>query len=177
MTTKPIAGASRREQMIYDHLIEHIQREKETLIAYDALARETKSPAFAFLARIILDDERRHHQMLRDLAETIRVTASSSGEPTPIPELGLFRADRQQIHADAERFIAVEEEDNRDLQRLRDDLRDLRNIPLWEFVVRLMEHDNEKHRLILEFVRDNAREQRYQALRDEASGRVGGVSG
>lgn len=153
-----IPGASVWEQSVYDHVTRHTDSEREILQAYDELARETSSPAFAYLAGIILDDERRHHQMLRDLAETIRVSAELSGEPTPIPDLGSFKADRQAILEATQRFLAVEEGDNEDLERLARELKDTRNTTLWQLVVRLIQHDNEKHRRILGFIRDRARE-------------------
>jgi hypothetical protein len=58
-TTTPIPSASVWEREIYDHVVAHAESEREVLEAYDYLARETDSPAFAYLARLILDDERR----------------------------------------------------------------------------------------------------------------------
>jgi rubrerythrin len=152
-----IPGASVWEQQIYDHLIEHVAGEWQILQDYERLANETDSPAFAYLAGLILDDERRHHQMLNDLAETIRTSATLSGEPTPIPDLGVFRADREKILAETERFLAAEEEDNRHLERVAKELRDVRNTTVWELIIRLIQQDNEKHRHILRFIRDRAR--------------------
>jgi rubrerythrin len=152
-----IAGASVWEQEMYDHLTAHGKEEGATLQSYQELADSTDSPAFAFLARIILDDERRHHQLLDDLAETIRVSAELSGEPTPIPDLAMFKAARARILDETERFLALEKEDNKKLDRLAKELKDVRDTTMWELVVRLMQHDNEKHRRILEFIRDRAR--------------------
>jgi rubrerythrin len=152
-----IAGASVWEQEMYDHLTAHGKEEGATLQSYQELADSTDSPAFAFLARIILDDERRHHQLLDDLAETIRVSAELSGEPTPVPDLAMFKADRARILDETERFLALEKEDNKKLDRLAKELKDVRDTTMWELVVRLMQHDNEKHRRILEFIRDRAR--------------------
>ena len=156
MASTSIPGASYGEQQLYDHLVQHVNDEREILEDYERLAKDTDSPAFAYLARLILDDERRHHQMLHDLAETIRTDATLSGEPTPIPDLGLVRANREEILAETERFLAVEEQDNRDLERLAKELRDVRNTTVWQLIIRLIQHDNEKHRLILRFVRDQA---------------------
>ena len=153
-----IQGASVWEQQLYDHVTAHGSTEGEILDAYQDLAQSSDSPAFAYLARIILDDERRHHQLLDDLAETIRTTAELSGEPTPIPALGRLREDRQRILAETERLLAFEEEDNRDLERLAKELHDVRNTTVWQLVVRIMQLDNEKHRRILEFIRDRVNE-------------------
>ena len=45
-----------------------------------------------------------------------------------------------------------------ELERLAKDLKDVRNTTVWQLVVRLMQDDNDKHRRILEFIRDRARE-------------------
>lgn len=157
METTRIVGASVWEQDLYDHLLGHIEHERETLVAYQRLAEETDSEAFAFLAQMILDDERRHHGLLRALAETIRITSELSNDPTPIPDLAMFKADRDEILAQTERFLELEREDEKELHRLQKELKDVKDTTLWEFVVRLIRHDNAKHREILEFIADRAR--------------------
>ena len=154
-----IRGASVWEQGLYDHVTAHGKNEGEVLKAYEELAANTDSPAFSYLARLIFDDERRHHQLLDDLAETIRTSAELSDEPCPIPDLALFKADRERILGETERFLALERDDNKELERLATDLKDVRNTTIWQLVVRLMQDDNEKHRRILEFIRDRARGQ------------------
>jgi hypothetical protein len=129
-----------------------MNEEREILQAYERAAEETESPAFAFLARMILDDERRHHALLRDLAETVRTSSELTGEPTPIPELGPT-ADRDRIRELTQRFLEVEKADQKELKRIAKLLDGVKDTTLWQFVVRLIEHDNAKHREILEFVR------------------------
>ena len=153
-----IPNASVVEQELYDHVTAQGANEGEVLDAYARLAERTDSPAFAFLARLILDDERRHHQMLDALAESIRATAELTGRPSPIPGLALFEADRDRILAETERFLALEKEDDKQLDRLAKDLKDVRDTTLWELVVRLMQDDNAKHQRILEFIRARARD-------------------
>ncbi len=157
MTSTSIPGASVWEQRLYDHICAHVDGERETLMAYQQLAQSTSSPAFAYLAQLIFDDEWRHHRMLEQLAETIRTSAEMSGEPTPIPDLGLFRDDREEILAETERFLALEEEDDRALKAISKELRDVRDTTIWEIVLQIIRDDNAKHRRILEFIRDRAK--------------------
>ena len=152
-----IPGASAWTQDLYDHLVSHVENERDVLVAYQELADNTDSPAFAYLARLILDEERRHHQLLADLAETIRRSAELSSEPLPIPDLGMFRVDRERILEQTEWYLDVERDDQKQLARLRKELRDVRDTTLWELIVRLIQHDNEKHRMILEFIHDRAK--------------------
>jgi hypothetical protein len=48
--------ASYAEQQRYDHLIQHVDDESEILEDYWRLGKDAKSPAFAYLARLILDE-------------------------------------------------------------------------------------------------------------------------
>lgn len=160
MGSTSIPGASVWEQQMYDHLVEHVEDEVDVIRSYERLAEQTHSPAFAYLARLILDDERRHHQLLRDLAETIKSSAELGGEPTPIPDLGMWGADRDQIVAETKRYLELEKEDNKELKRLAKELRLVKDTTMWELVIRLIQSDNEKHQTILEFIRDRARERR-----------------
>jgi rubrerythrin len=155
-----LTGASVWEQEIYDHLVSHVEKERETLIAYAELAERTESPGFAYLAKLILDDERRHHRLLAELAESIRTTAELSNEPRPIPSLGITRDNRDEILEQTERFLALEQEDNRALKRLARNMHDVRDTTMWVLVLRLIQDDNAKHRRMLSFIRDRAREKR-----------------
>src|SRR3546814_19208699 len=115
--SQTLVGASVIEQELYDHLTSHVADEVETLRAYQALAESTESQAFRFLAELILKDERRHHQMLEDLAETVKVSAELSMEPSPIPYLDLHKA-REAVLADTPALLAVAKADEKDPKRL-----------------------------------------------------------
>ena len=145
------------ERELFDHVTSHIENEQLVLEAYEELADSTDSPAFAYLARLILDDERRHHRLLRDLAETIRIEASMSREPVPIPDLDLSRADLPTTRQQTRRLLAVEREDSRELERLARELRDVKDTTLWQLIIQLIQADNQKHCLILEFIASRAR--------------------
>lgn len=151
-----LIGASAWEQHFYDHLTAHTESEREALEAYARLVDTTSSTAFAFLAGLILDDERRHHKLLSDLAETIRITSTFSDEVPPVPPLTPFGADRAPILAETRRLLALERADRRALQHLAADLRDFKDTTLWHLVIRLLLADNAKHRDILAFIRDHA---------------------
>ena len=104
-----LVGASVWEQHFYEHLLSHAAAEQEALQAYARLADSTASPAFAFLARLILEDEQRHHKLLSDLAETLRITSTFSEETPPVPPLVPFGPDREMILAETKRLLALEQ--------------------------------------------------------------------
>lgn len=151
-----LIGASVFEQELYDHLTSHVEDEVEALQLYESLAERSESEAFTYLAKLILDDERRHHQMLADLAESIRASSEMSQEDRPIPYLDLHK-DREAILAATEALLAVEEEDERELKHLTKQLADFKDTTLWELVLEIMRADNAKHRMILKFVRKHAK--------------------
>lgn len=158
MTTTKIRGASVWEQQLYDRVRAHVDGEQDAIRAYETLAERTDAPAFAYLARLILEDERRHHDMMAELAETIERFASLEDTDFPIPMLATFGADREEILDETDRFLKLEREDNRRLDHLAKEMRDVKDTTLWELLVRVMQDDNRKHQRILRFIRDRARE-------------------
>lgn len=151
-----LVGASVFDQRLYDHVSSHVEHEVEALQGYEALATSTESEAFKFLAGMILQDERKHHQLLADLAQTIKVTAELSREPARLPFLDLHK-DREAIVAATEMLLEIEKEDQEQLKKLASEVKDFKDTSLWELVLKIMEADNTKHRMILKFVRDHAK--------------------
>jgi hypothetical protein len=138
-----LTGASVWEQEIYDYVSAHVATEGAMLNQYQRLAEDqSRSPAFRYLANLILADERRHHQIFNDLAESVRQMAELRLEDEPIPSLHGLRADRVRI-------MAVTE-------RLAKKLKEVRDTTLWVLLVELMEADTAKHIKILSFIRDRA---------------------
>lgn len=161
MSTK-IIGASAWEQEIYDHVSGHVTTEGAVLDEYQRLAKdESGSPAFRYLAGLILADERRHHQMFNDLAESIRQMGQLRSEDEPIPSLQGLKADRDRILAATEHLLEVERADAKDLKRLAKELKDVRDTTLWGLLIELMQDDTAKHIKILKFIRDRAKEAAY----------------
>lgn len=158
MSTRLI-GASVWEQQLYDHLTSHVGTEGAMLDEYLKLAEdEAGSPAFRYLAGLILDDERRHHAMFSDLAEAIRQMAELRDEDQPIPSLRGLRQDRDRILDATERLLAEEREDKKKLKDLAKELKDVRDTTLWALLVELMQDDTDKHIKILKFIRDRAKD-------------------
>jgi len=152
-----IIGASVWEQQLFDYVEDHVQTEAAILDEYQRLAEDQSgSPAFRYLARLILDDERRHHQMFEDLAESVRQMAEMRLEDEPIPPLHGLRADRERIRAVTERLLATEHADAKELKQFEKRLREVRDTTLWALLVELMQADTAKHIKILSFIRDRA---------------------
>ena len=142
-----ITGASVWEQDIYDYACDHVATEGALLEDYQQLAEDQSgSPAFRYLANLILADERRHHQLFNDLAESIRQMAEMRLEDEPIPSLHGLRADRERISSATERL----------LKQFAKMLKDVRDTTLWGLLVELMQDDTSKHIKILSFISERA---------------------
>lgn len=161
---RPTFGTKEWEDSVYEHVSSHGQVEGEILHEYEQLANdEDMSPAFRYLARMILDDETRHHKFFDDLANTMATTMgilpNHGRDEPPIPSLRGFHADRHRITRVTEHLLRIEREDLRELKEFSKDLKELRNVTLWAFLIELMIDDTKKHIKILEFIRDRAEDQ------------------
>jgi hypothetical protein len=154
-TQQTLVGASVWEQDLYDHLTGHVEKERESLMAYADAATETESKAFAYVVGLLIEDERRHHQLFTSLAETLRTEAEMRGGEPPVPYLDFNRTDRQRIRQLTRALLDNEESDARELKRLHHVLRDFKDTTLWDLIVGLMRRDTDKHIAMLEFVLDH----------------------
>jgi hypothetical protein len=152
-----LIGASVWEQQLYDHLTSHEQKEREVLVEYKEAAVASKSAALAYLAKLIVDDEVRHHQIFRDLASALRSEAELRPEDPVVPRLDVYKGDPQQVLEWTERLLERERADAKEFRRLAGDMKDLKDTTLWWLLVKIMEMDTAKHIEILEFVQHHTR--------------------
>ncbi len=153
-----IVGASVWEQELYDHVCGHVVEEGAILGEFQRLADDsTCSPAFRYLARLILEDERRHHATFNDLAEAIKQMGELRLEDAPIPSLHGLKGDHDRITETTDRLLKAERDDAKKLDVLATELEDLKETTLWGLLIELIQHDTEKHILILEFIRKHAK--------------------
>ncbi len=155
----PPSGASVWERQMFEHLIDHTRREGAMLEEYAAIAKATESKALKYVLDLLLEDERRHHRYFNELAASLKSEAELSGDDPVIPRLDLHRVDRAELRATTERLLEHEKSDAKELERLRKELRDVKDTTLWGLLVDIMERDTEKHIAILRFV------QRHMASR------------
>ena len=155
-----MVGTREWEQDVFEHISNHGHVEGEILDEYARLADdETISPAFSYLAGIILEDEVRHHRVFEELAETMRQMGANSHETPPIPSLRGLHADRVQIQRVTDRLLDVERADQRELKDLAKRLKEFDKVTLWGLLIELMLDDTEKHIKILKFIRDRSKDQ------------------
>lgn len=149
---KRLVGASVWEEDLYEHLISHVEQERELLAEYQQAAVTSQSPAFEYLAALIIEDERRHHKLFADLASALKTDAELRPERPAVPRLDHWGSDPTRIRELTTQFLDREHADADELRRLGRQLKGLGDTPLWQLLVRMMQMDTKKHIAILEFV-------------------------
>lgn len=153
----PPIGASSWEREIFDHLTKHIVQERELLDEYAHAARKTKSKALAYLINLLVEDERRHHGLFKQLAQSLKSGAELRPESPEVPRMDFHKESRAEVLEVTERFLKREEDDLRELRHLYYELSDVNNTTLWGLLVELMERDTDKHIAILRFAYRHAK--------------------
>ena len=147
-----LVGASEWEKQIYAHLVEHVDTEQDIIRRYRDVADRSGSPAFQYLARLIIEDEQRHHSLMLELAQSLKSYAEHVGGPEPVP-LPSRPSDTAELLGITKELLEVEKADRRELGRLAKEFKDVGTTTLWRLMITLMERDTDKHIEMLEFAR------------------------
>lgn len=128
------------------------KRDEEAAILddYRKLADEVQDEWVRYLLRMVVDDEERHHRLLDEMRNHLAWDTTSAEAPM-VPWL-TEPADRRRLGDLAERFLAVERHDLRELRRLRAELEPIAETSLLGLLAELMELDTRKHIKVLEFL-------------------------
>jgi hypothetical protein len=151
-TNERLVGASVWEREFYAHLRQHVRNERNVLEAYVAAADATDSRAFAYVVNLLIEDERRHHILFQELADSLKHDAEFHRGDPAIPRLDFDRVDRSAVRDLTDQLVDREQEDLRELKKLQKDVRDFKDTTLWSLLVDLMQRDTEKHVAMLRFV-------------------------
>ncbi|HSB85713.1 MAG TPA: hypothetical protein VLD86_05360 [Ilumatobacteraceae bacterium] len=142
---------SEYDRVLIEHLADHVNSEKEMIELYDVLERDDH-PYVSFIARLIGDDEARHHRLFSEWIETIKALAELRDAEDGIPHVDYQPVDPETIGM-VERLLEFEENDLVETKKLRHELRSVRNSTLWGILVELVIADTKKHIKLLKFLR------------------------
>jgi rubrerythrin len=153
--TEQLSPEAAVAQDLVDFLTSHESRERETLADYRNLAETLPTPDLRYVARLILSDEERHHQIFEDLGQTVFAFDNLEARGMPIPPVcGIADAQvRQRTLERLDRSIEQEEQERADLNRLDNALFPSRSRTLWPELVKIMREDTERHIHLLRFMR------------------------
>jgi bacterioferritin (cytochrome b1) len=144
-------GASVSTHEVVEALNRHGREEAELLEGYQRFVDAAESPAARYLVQLILDDEKRHHRVLEELANTI-AWGWTKGVPEEVVPVFPRDGNERALRAETRAFLGHELRDRIQLRRLRKRLRSYGDAPVWGLLVDLMRSDTEKHIDILRFI-------------------------
>jgi hypothetical protein len=138
------------EQEIFDHLVRHMKEEDQLVDRYDELATKARGHV-AYLLRLIMEDERRHHRLFEEWCNALRGIAEFRPVDPQVPDI--VRTDHpDDVVAAVRTFLDAERADKKDLDRLKKLVKDARNETLWDVLLNVMELDTRKHIALLRFI-------------------------
>jgi hypothetical protein len=141
-------------QRIIDRLHAHMDSERDALSNYARLAEDAPDDHIRFLVRLIVEDEKRHHQLFSQMADSLRRELEHRS-PGDLPEMRRTM-DTATLRNETKHLLDLEREDIRELQDLRRQVTKVEDTRWWSVLIDIMEADNRKHMAILEFIRDHA---------------------
>ena len=145
-------GASVQERDLVGLLARHGKEEGAMLERYQRFVQEASSPAVRYLVKLILEEERNHHRLLAEMANTIAWGWSANSPAPATPEIFPQEDSSGAIAAETKDLLAAELRDRAELRRLRKQLKPYEDTTLWGLIVDLVMLDTEKHTRILRFI-------------------------
>lgn len=149
-------GSNQARSSTADELLEaveaHIVAERESVDSYRGLATSTIDPVVALLLQLMLEDEERHHELLRRIAASLRDALRWTHSREALPPPGPFRDVQTKEAADSfQGFARHEREAAVRFRRLARTQRDLHG-GLLSLLFEAMAADSDKHHRILRFI-------------------------
>jgi rubrerythrin len=130
----------------------HIVAEADTVTAYRALADTTADPVVALLMQQVVEDEDRHHGLLRSMAARLRDALHWTHSPDALPVRGTApEAEAGALLAPIREFARQEHEGARQARELAKEQAGLYD-GLFTLLLETMAADSEKHERILSYI-------------------------
>lgn len=149
------ANASGIDRDLVALLDRHGREEGAILAEYQRLADDSQPAAVRYLVGLIMEDERRHHHVMEEIANAVAWRGFDGTEPPPqVPDLDGLHASAE-LREQTKKLLDFEERDARELRELRKSLRDFADTTLWALLVDMMILDTEKHVRMLRFILDH----------------------
>jgi hypothetical protein len=152
-TARPVGPQpSLSERELLELLESHAEHETEALHSYEELAGGSPDEHVRYVAALLLDDERRHHQLLAEMANRVRGDAEWRPLEPSVPHLGVSH-DRAGLLDLTAQLMKTERHDLRRIRTLKRRLRRQRYQSLLSLVADILEFDTRKHIHMLAFLR------------------------
>jgi hypothetical protein len=150
-----LTGASTGTRAMVDLLERHGAEEGKLLAVYEDLAENASDEGARYLISLILADERRHHQLLVEMANAMAWGTPSRSPDRATPALA-SSVDGELLEM-TRRLRREEEADYRKLRRLRRRVNPFGKSTMWALLVEMMMLDTKKHAAMLRFLERRSR--------------------
>lgn len=141
-------------EWLLDAVERHAMAEADALDQYEYIATVSADPVIALVMRLVLDDEERHHSLLKRIEASLRDALNWTHSPEALPSTAM---PQNPVGRDLlEGTAALIEEERTGARYLRDLSRREKTVGsgLHSLLIEMMAMDSEKHARLLEFVRD-----------------------
>ena len=145
-----LTGPSVDTEDLVELLVHHGREEGRLLAEYERVADDSADQATRYVVGLILEDERRHHRLLAELANAMAWEVATISPESSTP--GLTRPIDGELLAQTRRLLRAERADYRKLRTIRRRFRPYRRTTLWALVIDLMLADTTKHATMLRFL-------------------------
>jgi hypothetical protein len=142
------------EEELLDLFASHGEREGVALAAYRDVAQRADDPGVRYLTALILEDEERHHRVLREMVNELRSETDELHLVPSAPWVARRRDPELVERIDA--LLALERDDARELRHLRRRARHAPSGSVFPLLVSLLVHDTARHIAMLRFLRRRA---------------------
>lgn len=159
-TTRLPHDLSEFDRELIGHLETHVESEKGVIELYDTLA-DDEHPYVAFVAKMIGEDEARHHRLFVDWIESIKALAELRQVADGIPHVDHHAVDPETVVL-VDRLLAFERQDLAAARSLRHEIREVKTSTLWGLLMDVVIADTKKHIHLLKFLSDRLAEREMQ---------------
>jgi hypothetical protein len=147
-------GADGAMAWLLDAVERHALAEAEALVQYEELAEASGDPVIALIMHLILEDEERHHGLLRRIEVSLRDALEWTHSPAALPSAAAPRpALTNDLAAVASALIEEERTGAHKMRELANREKGL-DAGLESLLLEMMALDSDKHARLLQFVHD-----------------------
>ena len=146
------SSSSRSISWLLDAVERHASAERDALDQYAQIGTLSGDPVIALVMRLILEDEERHHGLLKRMEATLTDALNWTHSPDALPKSGIPQPPVAKALAAAAHALIEEERTGarylRDLAHREKDI----DAGLHSLLLEMMSMDSEKHARLLQFV-------------------------
>ena len=150
-TTAPTAPPESLPQHLLRAVRTHVASEEESLTEYQHMVDTTPDPVVKLLMRLLLEDEKTHHRLLKRIAVSLSDELQWTRSSDALPAGAVPSGGNAETIARLREWIRHESEDARHMRRAAKQNSDLYS-GLFTLLMEAMAADSQKHERFLRFI-------------------------